>query len=77
MNINEVIRAVLNSLFFLQKYFARTKSTKSTKTQPNKSTKTQISEQKQLMCLKTSKGKKVTYFLICVFVLLVHAKKRK
>ena len=33
-NINEVIRAVLNSLFiyfFLQKDFARTKSTKSTK----------------------------------------------
>ena len=28
-NINEVIRAVLNSLFFvLQKYFARVKSTK-------------------------------------------------
>ena len=34
-NINEAIRAVLNS-----------KSTKSTKTQPSKSTKTQISEQK-------------------------------
>ena len=30
-NVNEVIRAVLNSLFFLQKDFARTKSTKSTK----------------------------------------------
>ena len=30
-NINEVIRAVLNSLFFLQKDFARIKSTKSTK----------------------------------------------
>ena len=38
-NVNEVIRAVLNSLFFLQKDFARTKSTKSTKTQPSKSTK--------------------------------------
>ena len=48
-NINEVIRAVLNFLlFFLQKDFARTKSTtsskstkstKSTKTQPSKSTK--------------------------------------
>ena len=47
-NINEVIRAVLNFLFFifLQKDFERTKSTKSTKTQPNKSTKTEISEQK-------------------------------
>ena len=30
-NINEVIRAVLNSLFFLLKDFAHTKSTKSTK----------------------------------------------
>ena len=39
-NVNEVIRAVLNSLFvFLRKDFARTKSTKSTKTQPSKSTK--------------------------------------
>ena len=42
-NVNEVIRAVLNSLFFyycffLRKDFARTKSTKSTKTQPSKST---------------------------------------
>ena len=56
-NINEVIRAILNS-FFSVKDFARTKSTKSTKsikstkkhkstkTQPNKSTKMQISEQK-------------------------------
>ena len=49
-NINEVIRAVLNSLiFFLQKDFARTKkqqkhqkapkAQKSTKTQPSKNTK--------------------------------------
>ena len=30
-NINEVIRTVLNFLFFLRKDFARTKSTKSTK----------------------------------------------
>ena len=30
-NINEVIKAVLNSLFFLRKDFALTKSTKSTK----------------------------------------------
>ena len=42
-NINEVIRAVLNFLFFLQKDFAHTKSTK---TQPSKNTKTQISEEK-------------------------------
>ena len=39
-DVNEVIRAVLNSLFFLQKDFTRTKSTKSTKTQLSKSTKT-------------------------------------
>ena len=39
-NVNEVIRVVLNSLFFfLQKNFTCTKSTKSTKTQPSKSTK--------------------------------------
>ena len=31
--------------------------------------KMQISEQKLKMCFKTSKGKKVTYSLICVFVL--------
>ena len=30
-NVNEVIRAVLNSLFFLRKDFAHTKSTKRTK----------------------------------------------
>ena len=30
-NVNEVIRAVLNSIFFLRKDFAHTKSTKSTK----------------------------------------------
>ena len=49
-NINEIIRAVINSLFifFSQKDFTHrkitesSKSTKSTKTQPSKSTKTQI-----------------------------------
>ena len=41
--VNEIIRAFLNPFFF---FFGRTKSTKSTNTQPNKSTKTQISEQK-------------------------------
>ena len=30
-NVNEVIRAVLNSLFFLRKYFARTKAPKAPK----------------------------------------------
>ena len=32
-NVNEVIRAVLNSFFFLRKNFAHTKSTKSTNKQ--------------------------------------------
>ena len=45
-NVNEVIRAVLNSLFFLQKDFARTKITKSTKsTESTKSTKVQRRKQ--------------------------------
>ena len=44
-NINEVIRAVLNFLFFLRKDFARTKKTKSTKrSKSTKSAKTQICE---------------------------------
>ena len=29
------------------------------------------------MCLKESKGEKVTYFLVCIFVLFMHAKKRE
>ena len=52
-NVIEVIRAVLNSLlfiyfFFLQKDFARTKSTKSTKAQRHNQAKAQnaTSEQK-------------------------------
>ena len=53
-NVNEVIRAVLNSLFFFYEKISHalkalkstksTKSTKSIKTQPSKSTKAQISE---------------------------------
>ena len=49
-NINEVIRAVLSSLYFsLEKDFACTESTKSTKNHKNatkQKNKTQISEQK-------------------------------
>ena len=44
-NINEAIRAFLNSYFFLQKDFARTKSTKNTPKAP-KSTKTTKKHQK-------------------------------
>ena len=40
INVNEVIKAVLNFLlFFLRKDFAGTKSTKSAQMQPSKSTK--------------------------------------
>ena len=72
-NTNEVIRAVLNPLK-AQKAQKSIKSIKSTKTQPSKRTKAQISEQKQRIRLKISKGKIVTYSLICIFV---RVKKRK
>ena len=50
-NINEVIRSVLNFLFFIRFYTHKKhqkapKNTKSAKTQPNKSTKMETSEQK-------------------------------
>ena len=45
-NLNEVIRAVLNSVF-LQKIFARTKSTKSTKEQRLNQAKAQNTTSKQ------------------------------
>ena len=86
-NINEVIRVVLNSLFYFLFFFYKKilhapkapKASKASKVQRRKQTKaqTQISEQKQKMRLKTSKGKKATYTLICVFALFVRAKKRK
>ena len=41
-----------------------------THTHTHKSTKTRISEQKLKMRIKTSKGEKVAYSLICVFGLL-------
>ena len=50
-----------------------TKSTKNTKKHKNaakQKQKTQISEQKLEMRLKTCRRKKVTYSLICVFVLV-------
>ena len=76
-NVNEVIRAVLNSLFFLRKDFTCTKSTKSTKTEPSESTKRYKQTKIKNVPKKTSKRKKVTYLPICVFVPFVHAKKRK
>ena len=46
--------------------------------QPSKNTKTQIKGTKIKNALKkTSKGEKVTYSLMCVFVLFVCAKERK
>ena len=56
-NINEVIRAALNSLFFfLQKDFARTKSTKSIKS--IKSTKKPQKHQKHKKAPKAQKAQK-------------------
>ena len=64
-NVNEVIRTVLNSLFFfLRKDFARTKSTKSTEsTKPTKSTKAQPS--KSTKSTKTKISEEVTFSLRC------------
>ena len=78
ININEAIRAFLNSYFFFTKRFCTQqkhkkhqktpRSTKKNKNATKKKHKTQISEQKFEMCLKTSEWKKVTYSLISVFV---------
>ena len=46
-DINDVIRAVLNSLFFLRKDFARSKNTKSTKsTKRHKITRAKVQKRK-------------------------------
>ena len=59
--INEVIKTVLNSLFFLQNYLTSTKKHK-----------TAYSKQKQKNAYKKqSKRKKVTYSLICVLCFCV------
>ena len=68
-NINEIIRAVLNSLFFLflRKDFAHTKSTKSTKstkTQPNKNTNRYKRAKIKNVLKKHRRGEKS---LICLF----------
>ena len=46
-NINQVITAVLNSLFFLQKDFARTKSTKKHQKFPKSTKRTKSTEKHQ------------------------------
>ena len=66
-NVNEVIRAVLNSLFFLRKDFTCTKSTKSTKTEPSESTKRYKQKKIKIVPKKHLRGKKS---LICLFVFL-------
>ena len=73
-NINEVIRAVLNSLFFLfflQTDFARTKSTKSTeKHQKHKNAQNTIKQTKIKNALKNiwvEKSNLFAYLRFCVF----------
>ena len=74
-NVNEVIRVVLNSLFFFTKRFhthTKTQKHKSTKTQPSKSTK-RYKRTKIKNALKkhlNANKRKVTYSLVCVFLLV-------
>ena len=87
-NINEVIRAVLNSLFLFTKRFCRHKEhqkaqkaqKKHQKAQKCNQTKAQNANKRtktENALKKTSEWKKVTYSLICIFVFFVHTKKRK
>ena len=72
-NVNEVIRPVLNSLFFSRKDFAGSKSTKSikstksTKTQPSKSPKRHKRTKTKNALKKHLRGEKL---LLCLFVFL-------
>ena len=75
-NVNEVIRAVLNFLFFLRKDFTRTQKEQKHKDATKRKHK-HYKQTKIKSALKTHlREKKVTYSLIYVFVLFVHAKKR-
>ena len=85
-NVNEVIRSVLNSSFFFfyekilhaPKAPKTPKAPKAPKAQRRNQAKTQSAASKQKkMHLKTSKEKKVTHSLICVFIIFVRAKKRE
>ena len=69
-NVIEVIRAVLNSLLFIYFFFLQ----KAPKVQKHKDAtkhkyKTLQVNKNKKMCLKISKGEKVSYSLICIFVL--------
>ena len=79
-NINEIIRTVLNSFFFFTKWFCthqkHLKALKNTKTKPSKGTKCILANNNKICASKTSKGKKVTYSLICVFVFSVREEKK-
>ena len=75
-NINEVIKTVLNLLLFFTKRFythkKAKKSTKSTKKQKNRTKQKHKNANKRTKiknALKNIQGEKVTYSLICVFVL--------
>ena len=70
-NVNEVVRAVLNSLFHLFIYFFLRKDFTRTKQHKNAHKRTKIKKAECLCAYKTSKGKKVFYSLICVFVLFM------
>ena len=68
--------------FFYEKILHAPKAPKALKAQKRKDATKQkhktLQENKNKKCAeKTSKGKKVTYTLICVFELFVRAKKRK
>ena len=81
-NVIEVIRAVLNSLLFIFFFYKKIlHAPKAPKVQKHKDTTKQKHKMLQVnknkkMCLKISKGEKVSCLLICVFVLFVHVKKR-
>ena len=75
-NVNEVIRSVLHSLFFLRKDFALTKSTKSTKTQPSKSTKS-YKRTKMKKCLKKHLRGKTSLIRLCAFLCFLWARRKE
>ena len=68
-NVNEVIRAVLD-FFYLFIYFFYKKILHAQKAQ-NAYKRTKTKKAAFLCAQKTSKGKKVAYSLICVFVLFI------
>ena len=77
-NVNEVIRAgQFESLYYLYGKISHAQNHKSTNTQPSKSTKRYKRTKIKNALKKTSKGKKVTYSFICVFMLFVRARKRQ